>query len=104
MAAPESLRRGLWTRLASMPDAPERRTSDELAQQWQLLAERRRQHLLALYRSGRWRKYYSEEQMMAQMRELVRAINAWGECAHANAPAARSETPDSPDFPAQNAR
>jgi uncharacterized repeat protein (TIGR03809 family) len=51
----------------------------DMAQQWRSLAERRREHLLVLYRSGRWRRYYSEEQMMVQMRDLVRSINAWSE-------------------------
>jgi hypothetical protein len=36
------------------------RTPDEVARQWQVLAERRRQHLLQLYWSGRWRRYRSE--------------------------------------------
>jgi hypothetical protein len=48
-----------------------------MAQQWRSLAERRREHLLRLYRTGRWRKYYSEEQIMAQMRDVVREINEW---------------------------
>jgi uncharacterized repeat protein (TIGR03809 family) len=61
-----------------MAEIHSRRRPDDMARQWQLLAERRREHLLALYRSGRWRKYYSEDQMMAQMRDLVRAINEWG--------------------------
>lgn len=79
-----------------MAEIDGRRRPDDMARQWQLLAERRREHLLALYRSGRWRKYYSEDQMMAQMRDLVRVINEWGEygdgkqpsaCAPADAPA-----------------
>jgi uncharacterized repeat protein (TIGR03809 family) len=48
-----------------------------MAKQWQLLAERRRKHLLELYRSGRWRRYYSEERLMTKMREAVRDIEDW---------------------------
>jgi uncharacterized repeat protein (TIGR03809 family) len=54
------------------------RAADDLARQWQLLAERRRQHLLDLHRSGRWRLYYTEEQLTAQMREAMRNIEEWG--------------------------
>ena len=52
--------------------------SEEMARRWQSLAERRRQHLLELYRSGRWRRYYSEDQLMAQMRDAVRGVEQWG--------------------------
>lgn len=54
---------------------PQRR--DDIARRWQRLAERRRDHLLELYRTGRWRRYYSEDQLMAEMREAVREIRAW---------------------------
>jgi uncharacterized repeat protein (TIGR03809 family) len=54
------------------------RWPDQIARQWQGLAERRRQHLLELYRTGRWRRYYSEDQMMAQMRDASRDVQWWG--------------------------
>jgi uncharacterized repeat protein (TIGR03809 family) len=54
------------------------RSAQELARQWQALAERRRQHILELHRTGRWRRYYTEEQFTAQMRDAVRNIEAWG--------------------------
>jgi uncharacterized repeat protein (TIGR03809 family) len=50
---------------------------DQLAQKWRDLADRRREHFVELYRSGRWRRYYTEEQFLAQMREVVRAAEAW---------------------------
>ncbi|MBN8920992.1 MAG: TIGR03809 family protein [Rhizobiales bacterium] len=62
-----------------MTEASGGRRPVDIARQWRSLAERRREHLLSLYRSGRWRKYYSEDQMIAQMRDLVRTINAWDE-------------------------
>lgn len=49
----------------------------EMARRWQELAERQRRHLLELYRSGRWRHYYTEEQLTAQMRDAVRSIERW---------------------------
>ena len=51
----------------------------ENALQWQRLAERRREHLLELYWSGRWRRYYTEEQITSLMRDAVRNIEEWGE-------------------------
>ena len=53
------------------------RAGDEIARGWQVLAERRRNHLLELYRTGRWRRYYSEDQLMAEMRDAVREIRGW---------------------------
>ncbi len=51
--------------------------AQELARKWQALSERRRTHLLEMYRSGRWRRYYTEEQITAQMRDAVRDIERW---------------------------
>ena len=62
-----------------MSDGVEVPTPAGLARRWQALAERRRQHLLELYRSGRWRRYYREDQIMAQMRDTVREIAWWRE-------------------------
>jgi uncharacterized repeat protein (TIGR03809 family) len=53
------------------------RTAGEIAKHWQALAERRRQHLLQLHRSGRWRRYYTEEQLIALMRDAIRNVEQW---------------------------
>ena len=52
---------------------------DQLAQKWRGLAERRSEHFAELYRTGRWRRYYTEDQFLTQMREAVRAAETWGE-------------------------
>jgi uncharacterized repeat protein (TIGR03809 family) len=44
---------------------------------WRSLAERRRAHFVELYRSGRWKRYYTEEAFQAHMREVVRGVEAW---------------------------
>jgi len=49
----------------------------DMARRWQGLAERRRKHLIEMYRTGRWRHYYTEEQLTAQMRDAVRDIGRW---------------------------
>jgi uncharacterized repeat protein (TIGR03809 family) len=46
---------------------------------WRALAERRRAHFVDLYRSGRWKRYYTEEAFLAHMREVVRGAEAWNQ-------------------------
>ena len=58
-----------------------RRSPGEMAKQWQGLAERRRKHLQELYRSGRWRRYYSEEQFLVRMHEAIWLSERWAEIA-----------------------
>lgn len=64
-----------------MPRPTELRAYEQLAKKWRDLAERRREHFVDLYQSGRWRHYYTEEQFIAQMREVVRAAETWGRLA-----------------------
>lgn len=52
-----------------------------LAQRWFDLADRRRLHFVELYDSGRWRHYYTEDQFVAQMREVIRAAEVWARLA-----------------------
>ena len=58
-----------------------RHAFDDVAQKWRALAERRRAHLVELYDSGRWKRYYSEEQFVRRMREAIRLIERWAEIA-----------------------
>ena len=53
------------------------RTSIETARRWHALAERRRRHFVDLYRSERWRRYYSEEAFLAQMRDVIESVEMW---------------------------
>ncbi|MBK5961362.1 TIGR03809 family protein [Rhodoplanes elegans] len=41
------------------------------------LAERRRAHLVELYKSGRWRRYFDEQEFLARTREAVREVELW---------------------------
>ena len=54
---------------------------DGVAQKWRALAERRRAHFVELYDSGRWKRYYSEEQFINHMREAIRLTERWIEIA-----------------------
>jgi uncharacterized repeat protein (TIGR03809 family) len=49
----------------------------ELTRRWRDLAERRRAHLIELYDTGRWKHYYTEEQLIARMREAIRLAETW---------------------------
>jgi uncharacterized repeat protein (TIGR03809 family) len=53
----------------------------EVAQKWRALAERRRAHFVELYHTGRWKRYYSEEQFLLKMREAIKATDRWAEIA-----------------------
>jgi uncharacterized repeat protein (TIGR03809 family) len=53
----------------------------EVARKWRDLADRRRAHFVELYRSGRWTRYYTEEQFLVRMREVIRASETWAQLA-----------------------
>jgi uncharacterized repeat protein (TIGR03809 family) len=54
---------------------------DQVALKWRSLAERRRAHLIELYKTGRWKRYYSEESFLRCMREAIRATERWADIA-----------------------
>lgn len=60
-----------------MPEGIPSIFSVETTRKWRALAERRQAHLIDLYRSGRWRLYYSEVDFFVRMREAVRAVERW---------------------------
>jgi uncharacterized repeat protein (TIGR03809 family) len=60
-----------------MPPAPAR--SELIARKWLNLALRRLDYYNELYRSGRWKHYYSEEAMVLRMRDVMKAVHLWGE-------------------------
>jgi uncharacterized repeat protein (TIGR03809 family) len=51
--------------------------TEEIARKWMMLAERRRDHLDELHRTGRWRKYFSEEKLLSLKRATERTIQEW---------------------------
>ena len=51
--------------------------SVELTQRWRDLAQKRRAHLIELYDSGRWKHYYTEEELVVRMREAINLRDAW---------------------------
>jgi uncharacterized repeat protein (TIGR03809 family) len=81
---------------------------DQVALKWRALAERRRAHLIELYHSGRWKRYYSEERFLQCMREAIRAAERWAEIAprpadQIFAQQARAATEAAADIPRRSA-
>jgi uncharacterized repeat protein (TIGR03809 family) len=52
-----------------------------VAQKWRTLAERRRDHLVEIYDSGRWKHYYTEGELLYRMREAIQQVERWAEIA-----------------------
>jgi uncharacterized repeat protein (TIGR03809 family) len=50
---------------------------EEIAGQWLAMAERRRDDLLELYRTGRWRRYHTEAELLELMRAVKADIEFW---------------------------
>lgn len=49
----------------------------ENTRKWHALAERRRAYFVELYRSGRWRRYYSEDAFLAHLRKVMADVEQW---------------------------
>jgi len=64
-----------------MPVVQGGRRLDKIAIKWHDLAERRLAYFTELYRSGRWRHYYTQERFALRMLDVIRAAKAWRELA-----------------------
>ena len=53
------------------------RTSLDAVRKWHALAERRRRHYVELYRSERWRRYFTEEAFLLRMRDAIQNVETW---------------------------
>jgi uncharacterized repeat protein (TIGR03809 family) len=54
---------------------------DEISRKWRDLADRRLAYFTELYRSGRWKHYYSQDEFVARMRDVVKAAKVWSHLA-----------------------
>ncbi len=54
---------------------------ERIALKWRDIAERRRDHHLDLYKSGRWQHYYTDEEFLAEMRQAVAIAERWAKIA-----------------------
>ncbi len=53
----------------------------EISRKWRDLADRRLAYFTELYRSGRWKHYYTQEDFVARMRDVVKAAKVWSDLA-----------------------
>ena len=54
---------------------------ERIALKWRNLAEQRRDHHVDLYKSGRWKHYYTDEEFLTEMRQAVALAERWAEIA-----------------------
>lgn len=54
-----------------------RAISAETSRKGLMLAERRRAHLVELYKTGRWKRYFDEHEFLSRMREAVHEVELW---------------------------
>jgi uncharacterized repeat protein (TIGR03809 family) len=66
-----------------MSARPTARPYEKLSRQWRELAERRRAHFIDLYRTGRWKHYYTEQEFVVRIREVFSAAETWARLAPA---------------------
>jgi uncharacterized repeat protein (TIGR03809 family) len=86
-----------------MSDEIPRTMSAATMSKWYLLAEERSRHLTELQRTGRWRRYYTQEQLLVQIEEATQAVRMWQqmmECARSTAADAPPTVPLAPAEPA----
>jgi len=50
---------------------------DRVGLKWRNLAERRHAHYLDLYKSGRWKRYYTEEEFRAELTAAIELAQRW---------------------------
>ena len=50
---------------------------DSIARKWLALAERRRAHFIELIDSGRWRHYYTQNELEREMRKAAHLRDQW---------------------------
>ena len=53
------------------------KTPVESVRKWHSLAERRRRYFVELYRSERWKRYYTEEEFRSHRRDVVENVEMW---------------------------
>ena len=76
-----------------MPATPGVSRFDELSRRWLDLAERRLAYFSELYRSGRWRRYYTPESFADRVVDVMKAVTVWRELA-GQAPVSKADNDD----------
>ena len=74
--------REFTTPVPRLPEVPFRmlpaaRSWERIVLKWRDIAERRRDHHLDLYKSGRWKHYYTDDEFLIEMRQAVAISDRW---------------------------
>jgi uncharacterized repeat protein (TIGR03809 family) len=86
-----------------MPQQPA--AARELADRWKALTQARLEYLINLFESGRWRRFYSEADLMENIREAKLAVETWRGLSTGEASLDNSgPSPSRPGRPRQNTR
>lgn len=64
-----------------MQALPSRQRLEQIALKWHDLAQRRLDYYTELYRSGRWRHYYTQERFAVRMLDVINAARKWRDLA-----------------------
>lgn len=64
--------------MQALPSGPR---LDKIALKWHELAQRRLDYYTELYRSGRWRHYYTQERFAMRMLDVINAARQWRDLA-----------------------
>jgi uncharacterized repeat protein (TIGR03809 family) len=70
---------------------------ENVALKWRALAERRRDHHIELFKSGRWRHYYTEQEFLKEMRTAIALAQRWAKIAPRPEELARPQQPAAPN-------
>ena len=54
---------------------------EAIALKWRALAERRRDHHFDLYKTGRWRHYYTDQEFLAELHAAIALAQRWAKIA-----------------------
>jgi uncharacterized repeat protein (TIGR03809 family) len=54
---------------------------EAIALKWRALAERRRDHHFDLYKTGRWRHYYTDQEFLDELRIAIALAQRWAKIA-----------------------
>lgn len=60
--------------------------SEQVAQRWRVLTDRRRSYFIELYETGRWKRYFSEAEFVVRMQDVIKAAEQWEKLASARSP------------------
>jgi hypothetical protein len=70
---------------------------ERAALKWRDLADRRRAHFIDLYRSGRWKHYYTGEEMLAELHNAIAIAQRWAKIAPRSEEHGQSKPPPAPE-------